>query len=196
MGAGIFETLVQPNRRPIVADLPSRDRPEQSTNGATDHGALTQRVDPGERGAGRDIRRRTAHQREHTAAACLASGHERDAAAHARDLAGVARDRAASARDLEMAQSDAAQSHPYYMRDGLRGVTGAEIVMRAATQRKRATADRAHAAEHREQAARDRAAAATDREEAARDRLRALADREALIRELAVAYDPLASLRD
>jgi diguanylate cyclase (GGDEF)-like protein len=78
-------------------------------------------------------------------------------------------------RDLEMAQSDA-----YEARDGPRAVTGAEIVMRAAMQRKRATADRAHAAEHRAQAARDREAAAADREQGARDRLQALADREAL----------------
>lgn len=252
MGAGIFETLVQPPWRPVVASLSSGDRPE-STNGASnrrheinipasaalgdeqtladndqtlgdgdqtladsdqssgerdqtsadsdqvasdrDQAAsdrdLAHGVDPIEHGASRDIRRRTARQREQTAAARLQNARERDASAQARDLAGLARDRAATARDLAMAQFDA-----YYAHDVPRAVTGAEIVMRAAAQRKRATEHRAQAAEHREQAACDREAAAADREQGARDRLQALADREALARALAITeIDPLTGAR-
>jgi diguanylate cyclase (GGDEF)-like protein len=242
MAPGIIETRVQPPWRPVVADLPSGDRPAKSTNGSgnrqhvngipasapsgheqtladseqtladseqtladTDQSSgerdqtsadcdqvasdrdqaasdrdLAHGADPGEHGASRDIRRRTARNREQTAVARLESANERDRTAQARDLAGLARDRAAAARDLEMAHADA----HYY--DGPRAVTGAEIVMRAARQRKRAAADRALAAEHREQAGRDREAAAADREQGARDRLQALADREALTHALAI----------
>jgi GGDEF domain-containing protein len=116
---------------------------------------------------------------------------DRDQAASDRDLAGLARDRAATTRDLAMAQRDADGA-----RDGPRAVTGAEIVMRAAGQRKRATQDRARAAEHRVQAATDREAAANDREQGARDRLQARADREALGRALAIMeIDPLTGAR-
>ena len=58
-----------------------------------------------------------------------------------------------------MTQRDAAYDH-----DGPRAVTGAEIVLRAADQRKRA-----------------------DREQTARDRLQASADREAFAKALAIA---------
>ena len=123
--------------------------------------------------------------------ACSASAPDRDRAASDRDLAGLARDRAATSRDLAMAQRDADGA-----RDGPRAITGAEIVMRAAGQRKRATQDRAQAAEHRVQAANDREAAANDREQGASDRLQAHADREALGRALAITeIDPLTGAR-
>lgn len=90
-----------------------------------------------------------------------------------------------------MAQRDAAYDH-----DSPRAVTGAEIVMRAAEQRKRATQHRARAAEHRLLAAEDRTAAGLDREQGARDRLGALADRETLSRALAITeHDPLTGAR-
>ncbi len=106
-------------------------------------------------------------------------------------LAGSARDQAATTRDLAMAQSDADDA-----RDGTRAITGAEIVMRAAGQRKRAAEHRAQAAEHRV-ASRDRPRGGSgDREQGARDRVQARADREALSRVLAVTeIDPLTGAR-
>ena len=75
-------------------------------------------------------------------------------------------------------------------------IAGAEMMLRAAGQRKRAREYRVQAAEHRAQAARDRDSAASDREQGARDRLQALADREALARALAIAeVDPLTGAR-
>ena len=83
-----------------------------------------------------------------------------------------------------------------YAREGTRAVTGAEVLMRAAGQRKRAADHRAQAAEHRVQAATDREAAAIDREQGARDRLQGRADREAVGRVLAVSeIDPLTGAR-
>jgi diguanylate cyclase (GGDEF)-like protein len=168
------------------SDQAASDRDQAASDRDLAHG-----VDPRAHEASRDIRRRTALERELSAATRLVSAHERDATAAARDLAALARDRAAAARDLAMAQRDAD-----YERDGGRAVTGAEIVMRAAQQRKRARDYRVQAAEHRAQAARDREAAATDREQGARDRLQALADREALARALAITeIDPLTGAR-
>lgn len=128
---------------------------------------------------------------EQTTSTRLQSASERDATAQTRDVAARARDHAAAARDLAMAQQDADYDH-----DGQRAVSGAEIVMRAAGQRKRAALHRRQAAEHRALAALDREAAAADREQGSRDRLRALADREALARALAVTEnDPLTGAR-
>jgi two-component system cell cycle response regulator len=70
--------------------------------------------------------------------------------------------------------------------DGERSVTGAEIVIRAAGQRKRAARYRMQAAQQRDLAAEDRHSAARDREQAARERLRALTDRDALAVQLAI----------
>jgi len=77
-----------------------------------------------------------------------------------------------------------------------RAITGAEIVMRAGWQRKRAAEYRARAVEHRSQAAADRKAAASDRDEGARDRVQALAAREMLVRVLAITEtDPVTGAR-
>ena len=111
----------------------------------------------------------------------LRAAARRDQAAHARDDAARARDEAAAADDVVMAQLDDAHD------DRGRPVTGAEIVMRAAEQRRRAAKQRARAAKHRERAAADRRAAAADREQAAQDRRRARADREALALLLEIA---------
>jgi diguanylate cyclase (GGDEF)-like protein len=168
------------------SDQVASDRDQAASDRDLAHG-----VDPDEHEASRDIRRRTARQRDQTATARLRSADERDKTAAARDLAGMARDRAAAARDLVMAQRDGEHD-----RDGAHPITGAEIVMRAAQQRRRATDDRAQAAEHRAQAASDRESAAIDRERGARDRLQALVDREALARALAVSEtDPLTGSR-
>ncbi len=148
-------------------------------------------VDPHVHQITRDIRQRTTQQRELTARARLDAASERDAIAHTRDLAALARDSAANARDLAMAQRDAASQHV-----GSRADFGAEIILRAAEQRKHAAEYRVLAAKHRESAAEDRRAAARDREQAADERLRALADREILAAELAMAEtDPLTGAR-
>jgi phage/plasmid-associated DNA primase len=81
-----------------------------------------------------------------------------------------------------MQQRDAASERE----DGARAVTGAQVVIRAAGQRRRAVRERAHAAEQRALAAADRRAAAADRAQAAAERLLALADRDALAAQLAI----------
>lgn len=140
----------------------------------------------------REIRQDTAHERERTSQDRLVSADQRDAVAHARDAAARARDLAATARDLAMAHSDAQFANEF----GAGHVTGAEIVIRAAAQRRRAAEYRARAAEHRSLAAEDRDAGARDRAQAARDRQQAHADRESLAMELAAAEtDPLTGAR-
>ena len=63
-------------------------------------------------------------------------------------------------------------------------MTGADVVLRAARQRKRAAQRRAAAAEQRELAAHDRELSAQDRAQAARERRHAWTDREALVVEV------------
>jgi GGDEF domain-containing protein len=70
--------------------------------------------------------------------------------------------------------------------DEAHAVSGSEIVIRGAEQRKRAALHRTQAADQRGQAAQDREGAAQEREQAARERLHARADREALAEQLAV----------
>lgn len=140
----------------------------------------------------RDVRLLSALQRERSSQARLDAAFKRDEIAGARDLAALARDQAADARDLAMAQLDAASEQA----DGARALTGGEILVRAAKQRRRAAGHRAQAAEQRALAAQDRLAAAQDRAQAAAERQRALADREALAREVAVAEtDSLTGVR-
>ncbi len=120
----------------------------------------------------------------------LQAAAERDAAAHARDVAAEARDQIAALRDEELAARDGARA------DDARPLTGADIVLRAAQDRRRAAADRARAAEARAEAAEARRRAARDREQAARDRLEAQADRETLMRQHNDAEtDPLTGAR-
>lgn len=165
--------------------------PDDVADHASSDGA-TARVDARDRGTAAgprahefsaDIRQRTACRRELSADARLDAADKRDAIAHARDLAAVARDRAADARNLAMAQRESA----YGQDDDARATNGAEIVIRASGQRKRAQRRRAQAAEQGALAAQDRRGAAQDREQAARERLHALADREVLADELAIA---------
>lgn len=144
---------------------------------------LAHGVDPRLHEFSRDVRARSARQREQTAGARLETARQRDAAARARDLAALARDHAATARDLAMVQHARADEQKL----GLRAVTGADIVLRAADQRKRAARHRAEAAEHRALAAEDRVAAHHDREQAALDRQQALIDHQTLVRQLAIA---------
>jgi serine phosphatase RsbU (regulator of sigma subunit) len=125
-------------------------------------------------------RENAARRRDEAAAARLLAAGRRDAVAETRDLAARARDAAAEARTIEMAELDAASQRD----DDARSRTGAEVIIRAAGQRKRAAHRRAQAAHQREMAARDREAAAHDREQAARERQQALVDREALVLEI------------
>jgi GGDEF domain-containing protein len=148
-------------------------------------------VDPQEHEITRDIRQRNTEQRQLTGQARLAAASERDAVAYTRDLAARARDHAADARDLAMERSDAASQQA-----GGRADFGAEIILRAAEQRRRAAEYRVVAAKQRELAAEDRRAAAQDREQAASERLAAQADRESLAAELAMTEtDPLTGAR-
>lgn len=99
-------------------------------------------------------------------------------------------DQSAQVHDRELAARDA------WSADGGRALTGADIVMRAAENRRRAAADRAAATQIRSRSAADREAAARDRDQAARDRLQAQADREALLRQLDLAEtDALTGVR-
>lgn len=128
-------------------------------------------------------RRPDAARTDATANERLLAADRRDAIADGRYRAALARDEAAAARDRTIAELDAIDEHE----NGRRAVTGAEIITRAAEQRRRAARYRARAAEHRDKAAEDRAAAAADREHSARDRVHAQADREALAAQVAVA---------
>ncbi|HEV7806892.1 MAG TPA: GGDEF domain-containing protein [Solirubrobacteraceae bacterium] len=144
---------------------------------------LVDGVNPRSHEFSRDVRLRTARRREQAAAARLETADQRDAGARARDVAAFERDHAAAARDLAMAQRDHAAAGEFESR----AITGADVVLRAADQRRRAARQRVEAAEHRALAAGDRRAALYDREQAARDRQQALTDREALARQLAIA---------
>jgi diguanylate cyclase (GGDEF)-like protein len=92
----------------------------------------------------------------------------RDANADRRDRAAADRDAAAEARDRLAAELDAEIER--LVRGAQAGASGADILLRAATDRKRAAQSRTRAAAHRDAAARDREQAARDREQAARDR--------------------------
>lgn len=140
----------------------------------------------------RDIRRRSALQREGSARARLEAADQRDQIAQTRDLGALARDQAATARDHVLAQRDAAHQRD----DGVFEISGAETVIRAAGQRRRAAGQRAQAAEQRALAAQDREGAARDRVQAAGERRQALGDREALALQLEInETDPLTGAR-
>ncbi len=192
-GADTDQTLADLDQTSSDSDQTSADSDQVAADrdqAASDRD-LAAGVDPREHEITRDIRQRTTQQRELSARARLDAASERDAIAHTRDLAALARDNAAAARDLAMAHRDAASQQL-----GGRAEFGAEILLRAADQRRRAAEYRVLAAQHRESAAEDRRAAARDREQAANERLRALADREILAAELAMAEtDPLTGAR-
>jgi diguanylate cyclase (GGDEF)-like protein len=138
----------------------------------------------------RHVRERSAEQRRQTTERRIEAAAAREAAAHARDVAATARDQIAALRDRELAARDT------WSADGGRALTGADIVLGAAENRRRAAADRAAAAEIRARAAADRELAARDREQSARDRLQAQGDREALLRHLDLAEtDSLTGVR-
>jgi diguanylate cyclase (GGDEF)-like protein len=140
----------------------------------------------------RDIRERSARQRGRSSLARLGAAEARDVSAEARDYGALARDQAAEARDVAMAERDAVSERDA----GVRLVTGADIVVRAAGARKRAERQRVQAAGQRALAAKDRQDASRDREQADADRHRAVIDREALSRQVAVAEtDPVTGAR-
>jgi serine phosphatase RsbU (regulator of sigma subunit) len=161
----------------LVAGVPSGDRRVLA-------GERELASDPGPRDEllAQTVRQRTqaARRRELSAQARLQAAARRDAAADARDRAALARDAAAAQRNVAMAQLDAATQRD----EDSQPLTGAELVVRAAGQRRRAAQRRTMAAQQRELAAEDRHAAARDRAEAASERLQALVDREALLREI------------
>jgi diguanylate cyclase (GGDEF)-like protein len=149
-------------------------------------------VDPTAHEFSRDIRERGTRQREQSAGARVGAAGIRDATASSRDLAALARDDAAQARDIAMRQREAA----YEQDDWARTANGADIVIRAGSERARTAELRAHVAELRELAARDRQSAARDRAQAAEERRQALLDRKALARQLEnTAIDPLTGAR-
>ena len=150
-------------------------------------------MNPGARKLSSDTRLRMASdERALTSRQRIAAAHVRDTAADTRDLVARSRDEASEARAAKMTRGDvAAAAH-----EGARMVTGAEVVMRAAGQRRLAASDRARSADYRSLADEDHRAAARDRVAAAQDRLLALADREAFTRILAVMEtDPLTGAR-
>lgn len=195
----IEQTLADADQTLSDSDQTSSDNDQTSADSdqlaadrdqaASDHD-LASGLDPHVHEVSRDIRVRTARQRELSASARMAAADVRDASAPDRDLAAAARDRAAEARDAAMRGLDAAHHELGVPR------TAVDVLLRAADQRKRAREHRAAAAEHREQAAQDRLAAAEDREQAARERARSLVDRQALVRELSLAAtDPVTGAR-
>jgi diguanylate cyclase (GGDEF)-like protein len=127
--------------------------------------------------------RRAAARRDQSAQARLHAADQRDVIAHTRDLAALTRDRVSDARNLKLAQRDAADEHD----NGVRAVSGSEVIVLAAGTRKRAARQRAQAAEQDARAAEDRRAAAADREQAALERVHARVDRELPADALALA---------
>jgi diguanylate cyclase (GGDEF)-like protein len=172
------QTLADGDQISSDVDQRAADADQRASDEDLAHG-----VDPAAYERSRDVRRRTSLRREQAAKERLAVAARRDEIARARDLAALARDQASIARDLAMTALEA----DYEREAPSRHVTGAEVVLRAAEQRRRAAAYRARAAEHRTRSARDRDAGAADREQAAHERLQALADRKALAAQLAVA---------
>jgi serine phosphatase RsbU (regulator of sigma subunit) len=118
--------------------------------------------------------------RDRPAQARLDAAALRDQLAEERDVAARERDEAAELRGIEMADLDAASQRD----EDNRALTGAEVVVRHAGQRKRAVRRRAQAARQRELSARDREAAARDRRDAELERLDARKDLEALVAEV------------
>jgi diguanylate cyclase (GGDEF)-like protein len=100
------------------------------------------------------------------------TGRIRDAAAAARDKLADERDAAARERDALAVRLDAEMDRLELDTGRENGgrLLGADLLLRAAGNRKRAAASRARSAELREAAARDRATAADDRRQAAADR--------------------------
>lgn len=137
-------------------------------------------------------RSRASARRDQSPRARLYAADERDVLANTRDLAALTRDQASDARSLKLAQRDAAEAHD----QGIRAVSGSEVVVLAAGQRERAARRRAQSAEQDARAAEDRRAAAQDREQAAFERVHALVDRQLLAHSLAAAaIDPLTGAR-
>jgi diguanylate cyclase (GGDEF)-like protein len=177
------QTLSDTDQSSADSDQTSSDRDQFAADrdqAASDRD-LARGADHGSHRFSRELRARSARQRGQTAETRLATAEQRDAGAATRDLAATARDQAAAVRDLAMTQRDQADSN------GGRAITGTDILLRAADQRRRATRLRAEAAEYRVLAAADREAALHDRDHAAGERLQALADREALAHQLAIA---------
>jgi diguanylate cyclase (GGDEF)-like protein len=126
----------------------------------------------------RRARSQSAMERDITAMARSETARIRDDAAAARDRLADERDAAARNRDELAARLDAEAAHLELDPRANNGdrVHGAELLMRAAGQRKRMAAARARSAEHREAAARDREQAEHDRAQAALDRAAAAAE--------------------
>jgi diguanylate cyclase (GGDEF)-like protein len=132
--------------------------------------------DPDAHDSSRELRSRTAQQRQFSARGRVAAASARDQVAHARDLTALARDQIAELRDRALATEAATSAGE-----------DSEIMLRAAENRSSAAADRAAAAESRTRAAVDREQAARDRDGAAREVLQAHAERDALLAQLASA---------
>ena len=120
----------------------------------------------------REARSRSARERDITSVARSETARIRDDAAAARDRLADERDAAARERDELAARLDAEAAHLELDPRAENGnrMHGAELLMRAAGQRKRMAAARARSAALREAAARDREQAAHDRRQAALDR--------------------------
>ena len=176
------QTSSDSNQSSADEDQLAADRDQDASDRDLAHGA-----DPRAHELSQDERERTTHQREQTAhdrdrsaSARLAVADKRDVSADARDRAALQRDRLADERRHAIAELDAAAQRD----DDARALTGADVLMRAARQRKRAAQRRVLSAEQRELAAHDRRDAAQDRAQAARERLDAMADRELLFDDL------------
>ena len=125
----------------------------------------------------RQARDLTTQARHETSDERLDTALVRDASAFARDLEALARDQAAADRDRDADERDRVTIRLSRGFGSERGVTGTQILLEAARDRKRAADDRARAAAQRAQAARDRELAARDREQAASDREHAARER-------------------
>ena len=172
-GSDLDQTTSDADQSASERDQRASDRDQEAANSDE---AISDHVDDDERAQGYARSRRARSQatlerdqasRERSENARIrdeiAGG--RDRVAEERDKLAEARDRLAARLDAELERLDLDSQPP----DG-EPVSGMNVLLRAAGDRKRAAAIRARAAAQREAAARDREEAALDRQQAALDR--------------------------
>jgi diguanylate cyclase (GGDEF)-like protein len=181
-GSDLDQTTAEADQQSSERDQLASDRDQAAAD--SDQAVSDRAHTDGANGAtyvrSRRARSQSTFERDLSSQARLETARIRDEAAARRDRMADDRDGAARARDRLAAALDADIERLELNSRGEDGaaLTGIEVLLRAATDRRRAAASRARAAAQRD-------AAARDREQAAEDRRQAALDREAAARELA-----------
>jgi diguanylate cyclase (GGDEF)-like protein len=173
-GSDLDQTTSDADQSASERDQLASDRDQEAAD--SDQAVSDGRNAPGEYSEdyarSRRARSQSALERDEASQARSETARFRDDAAGRRDRFAEERDSAAQARDQLAARLDAELERLEADSQGTNGerVTGLEVLLHAASHRKRATVSRARAAAQRESAARDREQAALDRQQAALDR--------------------------